>query len=428
MKNSGRIAALTRRQVLTAGSAATAVLAMPSLSFARGVRIVIIGAGAGGGTAARLLVQQLGDKADILVLTGPSKTYYPPFLQTGRLLGEAAPTVDLGLRLGESGVATMAGSVIALDRRRKQVTVQRNETRTQLPYDLLIAAPGVSLGRYGETAGGEPDPCWTAGSACSAGLPGLAGFPEGGTLGIVAPPQPYRCPPAVYERACLLAHRLQGRDPSAKILIVDEKDGYPMQALFEAAYADYYDDAVEWIPREFHGGVKRIDFRQGLIETDFEAFEVDLVHAVPPQSAPDFLIRAGLADATGYCPVEAISMQSATDPDVYLVGDVAAAGEMSKSAGSAIAQAGLAVAHLVERVAGHPAEASIDLADQCWTFLTPDDAVTLGGRYRPEGRHFASVERFVSDVEEDETTRCSNAREAAAWPAMMLQQIYGAVS
>lgn len=424
---------LTRRHALAAGSAAVAALAAPSLSFARGGRIVVVGAGAGGASVARLLAGQLVGKADILAVTGPSETYFAPFLQTSRMLGEAAAKpVDAARRLRESGVATVAGSAVALDRKRKRLTVQGGGSETELAYDLLIAAPGVALGTYGGAAGngaaGDPGPCWTASSPCADARARLAALPKGGTLAIVAPPQPYRCPPAIYERACLLAHRLHAMNKAAKILIVDEKDEYPMQALFEAAYADYYDEAIEWIPRDFHGGVRGIDFETGAIQTDFETFEADLVHAVPPQSAPAFLVRAGLADGTGYCPILAASMQSASDPDVYLVGDVAAAGEMSKSAGSATAQAELAAAHVVERIAGRRPDVPVDLADQCWTFLAPGDAVTLGGRYRPAGRRFVSVERFVSGVEEDEATRRDNARQAAAWPEMMLQQIYGAGS
>ena len=417
------------RRAFTAGLGVAAVaLAAPAISAAKAPRVVIIGAGPGGATVARSLKARLGGKAEITVLAGPSAQYRAPFLGNALMLGEAVPdTVPLARRLDGAGVRTVLGMARALDRGAKTVSVQHDGARSDLAYDLLVAAPGVALRPFGadNTADDGRNACWTANSDCAAVAAGLARLPEGGTLAIAAPAQPYRCPPAIYERACLIAHRLKKTNSAAKILIIDDKDQYPMQALFEAAYTDYYEDMIEWVPRDFHGGIQRLDAAAGTIETESDSFEADVLHAVPPQSAPDFLLRAGLGDDRGYCPIEAASMRARDDAEVYIVGDAAAAGEMSKAAVSAVVQGKIAARDIAERLTGRKETAPLEIADQCWSFLAPDDAVTLGGRYEPDGATFHSIERFVSDVEESAEHRRENARRAAAWPSVAIWDIYG---
>ncbi len=423
------VPSLSRRRFTAVLGSAAAVLAAPSVFAAKRPRIVIVGAGAGGATAAQALVSLLGKKADITVLAGAAARYRAPFLGTSVMLGEAIPAaVPLVERLTQIGVRVVLGTATALDRRTKSLSVERGGERVELSYDLLIAAPGVALRPFGAARGiaDVKGACWLASGDCASAVAALARLPKGGTLAIAAPPQPYRCPPAIYERACLIAHRFKTTNPTAKILIVDDKDAYPMQALFEAAYADYYEDMIEWVPREFHGGIKRLDTAAGTIETEDDSFEADVLHAVPPQSAPDFLTEAGLSDDRGYCPVEAASMRAGEDPDIYVVGDAAAAGEMSKSAVSAVVQAQLAARSIAERLAGRRSTAPLEIADQCWSFVAPNDAVTLGGRYKPEGGAFVSTGRFVSDVEDSAQKRQDNARQAKEWPATMLKNIYGA--
>jgi NADPH-dependent 2,4-dienoyl-CoA reductase/sulfur reductase-like enzyme len=415
--------------------ATTALIAggFPSLSFAKGPRVVIVGAGAGGATVARHLSAQLGGQVELVVVSGPSASYVPPFLGKPLLLGESGPVLPpfemlfAGLKL-----SLVAGTAMAIDRSGKTLKVRQGSATTDLAYDILVAAPGVALKNYGGETASLADPhgaCWTADGACNAMIAGVDALPQGGRLTVIAPPQPFRCPPAIYERVCLLAHRLTITNPGASILILDEKDRYPMQALFEAAYSDYYEDMIEWVPLEFHGGVTSIDFENGLIETDFESFRSDFIHAVPPQVAPDFLTDAGLGDDHGYCPIEAATMRSGRDQDIYIVGDASAAGEMSKSAGSAIVQGKLAAVSIGERITGRRSDTETgtetEIVDKCWSFVAPDDAVRLGGRYRPAGDHFAALEHFTSNVEDPAEIRQENAREARLWSAMILSEIYG---
>lgn len=431
MKASSGGATLNRRRFTTAftGVAALGVAGFPALSFAKAPRVVIVGAGAGGATVARHLAAQLGDQIELLVVSGSSKNYQPPFLGKPLLLGDPVPLLPAfdalfsGLKL-----SLVTGTAQAIDRSSKTLKVRQGSETLDLIYDILVAAPGVALKNHGAEQSALTDPhgaCWTANGDCNAMITGVDALPQGGTLTVIAPPQPYRCPPAIYERVCLFAHRLKVTNPEAKILILDEKDRYPMQALFETAYADYYEDMIEWVPLEFHGGVISIDYDKGLVETDFEQFESDFIHALPPQVAPEFLTAAGLGDEQGYCPIQAPSMRSSLDQDIYVVGDAAAAGEMSKSAASAVIQGQLAAGAIGERVSGQKFETPTEITDQCWSFVAPNDAVTLGGRYRPADDHFAAIKHFTSNIEDSAEVRQDNAQQARAWPSKILKKIYG---
>lgn len=431
MKATSGVTTLNRRRFTSRFAAATAlsVTGFPALSFASGPRVVTVGAGAGGASVARQLAAKLGDQIELVVVSGPAPDYKAPFLGKALLLGDAGPSLPgFEVLFRDLSLTLVGGTAVAIDRSAKTLKVQRDSESIDLAYDILVVAPGVALKN---SAGGQSafdDPkgaCWTAGGNCNAMMAGVDALPKGGMLTVIAPPQPYRCPPAIYERVCLLAHRLKLGNPDAKILILDEKDRYPMQALFETAYADYYEDMIEWVPLEFHGGVTSIDYDSGVVITDFEEFQADFIHALPAQVAPAFLTAAGLGDEKGYCPIDAASMRSSQDPDVYVVGDAAAAGEMSKSASSAVVQGQLAAGAIAARVKGQSFEAPEELTDQCWSFVAPDDAVKLGGRYRPAGDHFAAIEHFTSDIEDSAEIRRANAQQARAWPSKILTKIYG---
>lgn len=431
MKASSGGATLNRRRFTTAFTSAAVLSAagFPNLSFAKGPRIVIVGAGAGGATVARHLAAQLGDQIELLVVSGPSKSYQPPFLGKPLLLGDPVPVLPaFDVFFSDLKLTLVTGIAQAIDRPSKTLKVRQGSETLDLTYDILVAAPGVALKNHGAGQSALTDPhgaCWTANGDCNAMIAGVDALPQGGMLTVIAPPQPYRCPPAIYERVCLLAHRLKATNPDATIQILDEKDRYPMQALFETAYSDYYEDMIEWVPLEFHGGVTSIDYDKGAVETDFESFESDFIHALPPQVAPEFLTAAGLGDEQGYCPIQAPSMRSRLDQDIYVVGDAAAAGEMSKSAASAVIQGKLAAGAIGERISGQTFDVPMEVTDQCWSFVAPDDAVTLGGRYRPEGDHFAAIEHFTSNVEDSAEVRLNNAQQARAWPSKILKKIYG---
>ncbi len=421
----------SRRHFLQGLAATTSLLALsaPGIAAKAKPALVVIGGGAGGATFVRALQALASDVFDITVVSD-QKFYNAPFALNSYNQKEAGfcttTPVDLVSAFKRQGVRTIIGRVETLDPDKKTLHLTGSDTPA-ISYDILIAAPGIAMNwdAFGLKGTLDIAAIWTSGASCQ-NLPVLLkSVPVGGTFALVAPAGPHRCPPAVYERACLCAHWFKTRNKTAKILIIDEKEQYPMQALFEEAYADYYEDMIEWIPREFHGGITRVDLSNKTIQTDADLFEPDQLNVIPPQKSPDFLNTAGLTGADGYCTIIVPSMQSVFSKDIYIIGDAASAGEISKSAISAGVEARLAAADIMNRFSANPRHNAIDISDNCWTILAPEDAISLGGTYSSSGNRFTSNERFMSTVEDDADKRTANAKKAANTPGQILQSLYG---
>ena len=404
------------------------MLSAPAIAQAARPRLVVIGGGSGGSAFVGAIQAQARDDFDIIVVSAQT-TYNAPFALNGIAQQKSgrcntAP-IDLVTAFERRGVKVVVGRVERIDIDKKTIGIGGNDTL--LSYDALIAAPGVGLQWEAFGLEGTPDSTaiWTSDASCQDFLAMLQKVPMGGLFALVAPAGHSRCPPAIYERACRAARWFKDFNASAKILIIDEKDQYPMQAMFEEAYVDYYEDMIEWIPRDFHGGVQSIDLKSSKIQTESDVFEADVVNVIPPQKAPDFLAAAGMAAEDGYCRIRTPSMQSAIAEDVYVIGDASAADEMSKSTVSAVVQARLAAVDIITRYSKSSPGDKVDLVDNCWTLVAPDDAISLGGVYSATGSKFASDERFMSTVGDQADMRKANAEKAEKWSATILQSLYG---
>jgi len=421
----------SRRRFLQGLSASAGLLVLSTPSLATNVRprLVIIGGGAGGSAVVRALQAHAPGVFDITVVTD-QKTYNAPYALHGFTPNTSSCTtapIDIAQAFRRQGASVIAGRVEHIEITKKTIRLV-GENTPALNYDVLITAPGIALNWDQFNLKGTPDTAaiWTSASTCKDLLNTLQQVPTGGTFALVAPAGPHRCPPAVYERACFAAFWFKAHNKTAKILIIDEKDQYPMQALFEEAYADYYEDMIEWIPREFHGGVTGVDLEKGKIQTDSEIFQADSLNVIPPQQAPEFLITSGLTGKDFYCQIRTSSMQSALSKDIYVIGDAASAGEISKSAMSAGVQARLAAADIIRRYVPQSSQDKIDISDNCWTLVAPDDAISLGGTYTATDEHFTSTQRFMSVVDDSADLRKSNATKAQNWPNLMVKSLYGA--
>jgi sulfide dehydrogenase [flavocytochrome c] flavoprotein chain len=422
---------INRRQFVQGLTATGGLLMLPGPALSQNAkpRLVVIGGGAGGAAFIRAIRAQVPDAFDITLVTS-QKFYNAPFALNGIPQQKSGPcdtaTIDLVAAFERQAVKVVVGRVETIDLDNNTIGLSGNEA-ANLSYDVLVAAPGVALnwGAFGLEGTPDTSAIWTSDASCQNLLSQLQKVPMGGTFALVAPAGHNRCPPAVYERACRAARWFNSFDKTAKILIIDEKDEYPMQAMFEEAYADYYDGMIEWIPRDFHGGVTSVDLEKNNIQTDSELFEADVVNAIPPQRAPDFLTSAGMAADDGYCAIRTPSMQSAIDKNVYVIGDAAGADEMSKSASSAVVEARLAAVDIITRFSKLAPSDTVEIADKCWTLVAPDDAISLGGKYRATGIGFASDQRFMSTVEDSAAMRNLDARIAEKWPSNILQSLYG---
>jgi len=416
---------LSRRALI--GAALATSLPAPSVAAQARPRVVIVGGGAGGASAARLLAAT-GALEVTLIERDPR---YLALFASNPVLGGLSP-LDTLLHgydgLARAGVRLVPEGAARIDRERRTVVLAGGG---RLGYDRLVLAPGIALD-YGSVPG------WSR--AAAAVMPHawagrdqfeilkarLEQVPDGGLIVILAPPNPYRCPPAPYERASMMAHRLKttGRG-NAKIMIVDPKPKFSMQGLFQEGWERHYPGMVEWMAPDISEGVREVDPATGTVVTGFETYRnADLVNVIPTQRAAAIAAEAGLTDASGWCPVEASSFASTLDPAVFVLGDAAIAGDMPKSAYAAHSQAQVAARAIAAQLIGTDAGPA-HYASICWSLLTADNAVKVSGFYGPEGGAIREREGHVSQTGEPAELRLRLRQEAADWQRRIARELFG---
>jgi NADPH-dependent 2,4-dienoyl-CoA reductase/sulfur reductase-like enzyme len=153
-----------------------------------------------------------------------------------------------------------------------------------------------------------------------------------------APANPFRCPPGPYERASLIANYLKTKKPKSKLILLDAKDTFSKQRLFQNAWKELYPDHLEWVALSNGGKVTSVDVANQTLVTDFGNHKAAVANVIPPQKAGRIAEVAGVADATGWCPIDAATFESKSVPNIHVLGDAIIAGGMPKSAFSANAR------------------------------------------------------------------------------------------
>ncbi len=411
------------RRTLIGGLAAGA-LATPMIAADTRPRVVVIGGGAGGATAAR----HLADGGVAVTLIEPARRYYTCFF-SNLYLGGFRDLDDLAH--GYGGLAARGVNVIHdraadVDRDARRVTLAGG---AELSYDRLIVAPGIdfvegSVPGWSVAAQNAMPHAYRAGSQTRLLREQLAAMREGGVFALIAPPNPYRCPPGPYERVCMSAHYLSQHNPSAKILVIDPKDSFSKQGLFEAAWRDHYPGMIERIGPDFGADKVAVDPDAMVVDIDGMAEDVDVCNVIPAQKAGRIARIAGLTDAAGWAPVHPEDMRSRKDDAVHVLGDAANQGDMPKSAFSANSQAKVAAqairAELLD-APRHPAR----YANTCWSLLGPEDGVKVGAAYAPEDGRIATLDSFLSDGDENAETRRQTWRESIDWYRAITAEMFG---
>jgi sulfide dehydrogenase [flavocytochrome c] flavoprotein subunit len=314
------VAPSRRRLLQSATAAALWPLAAPALAQSRGAKIVVIGGGFGGATAAKYL--RVFDPALDVTLIEPDRSFVTcPFSNDVLAGGRTISRITHGYRtLAEThGVRVIADSAIRIDADKRTVTLAGGTT---LAYDKLVVSPGIDM-RWGEIQGYDEQAAerlphaWKAGPQTLLLRRQLEAMQDGGTFLIVAPANPYRCPPAIYERASLVASYFKRAKPRAKILIMDAKDQFPAQPHFEAAWTRLYGDMIEWVPLSQDGKITEAQPGEMAVVSEFgETHQAAVINLVPPQIAGKIALDAGLANQTGWCPIDQMTFESTLHKDL----------------------------------------------------------------------------------------------------------------
>jgi NADPH-dependent 2,4-dienoyl-CoA reductase/sulfur reductase-like enzyme len=249
---------------------------------------------------------------------------------------------------------------------------------------------------------------------------------DGGTFVMAAPANPFRCPPGPYERVSLIAHYLKTHKPRSKLLILDAKDNFSKQRLFQAAWQDLYPNMIEWVSLSSGGKVIEVDARSRTLVTDFGRHTGDVVNVIPPQRAGQIAQVAGIADRSGWCPIDPMTFESRLQPNIHVIGDASIAGGMPKSAFSANAQGKACAAAIASLLRGEaPTEAK--LINTCYSLVAPDYGISVAGVYSPRNGMLTDVEGAggISPINAPPSFRAQEAIYAEAWFQTITSEVYG---
>ena len=234
-----------------------------------------------------------------------------------------------------------------------------------------------------------------------------------------------RCPTAIYERASLIAHYLKPRKPKSKIVIVDAKDTFSQQRLFQAAWTELYPGLLEWLPLSNGGNVTEVDAKAMVVSSDFEKYEAKVANVIPPQKAGRIADVAGVTDRSGWCPIDPVTFESTLQAGIHVIGDAAIMGAVPKSASSAHAEAKECAAAVTLLLRGEkPAESK--LAGSCYSLAAPDYGFTIAGTYRAANGLYAEESAGVaSPADAPRAQRAKEAKDADAWFRTITGDIFG---
>jgi sulfide dehydrogenase [flavocytochrome c] flavoprotein subunit len=420
---------LSRRQFVAAAAAGICESASPCPLVAQGSqpRIVVIGGGFAGATAARFL-KRTDSRLDVtLVEPNPIFAACPFSNEVIAGLRDMRTQLFGYGRIAGDGVVVVHQAATAVDGQARSVTLRDG---MKLNYDRLVLAPGSdprfdALPGYDEAAAERMPHAWKAGAQTMLLRRQLEAMEDGGTVVMTLPALPYRCPPASYERASLIAYYLKIRKPRSKLVVLDAKDTFSMQRLFENAWKEFYPN-LEWMSASSGGNPTGVDVGTMTVSSDFDTYKADVANVIPPQKAGRIAELAGTADRTGWCPVEPLTFESRLVPGIHVLGDAAIAGAVPKSAFAGNAAAKICAAAVAKLVRGEM-PAAPKFVNTCYSLAAPDYGFSVAGVYQPVNGQWLEIEGAggISPVDAPRAFRSQEAKFANGWFNTITSEIFG---
>jgi sulfide dehydrogenase [flavocytochrome c] flavoprotein chain len=418
----------TRRTFLrsSAALASTALLPTPAIAQAA-PRVVVIGGGFGGITVARN-IKALDPKIDVSLVEASATFTACPFSNAVIAGLRDLKAQQFGYdKVRAAGVSVVTGAAIGVDPTGKTVRL----ADTTLPYDRLVLSPGIDLRwdglpGYNEAAAAKMPHAWRAGEQTTLLRSQLSAMEDGGLVVMSVPANPFRCPPGPYERASLIAHYLKTTKPKSKLLVLDAKDQFSKQRLFQDAWKAHYPDHLEWVSLSSGGKVTAVDPATNTLTTEFGKHSAKVANVIPPQKAGGIAALAGVANQTGWCPIDPVTFESTLVPGIHVVGDATIAGAMPKSAFTANSQGKVCAAAVVTLInGGKPDEPR--LINTCYSLVAPNYGISVAGVYMPAKGMLADVPGSggVSPLDAPADFRATEAAYAEAWFRTITSEVFG---
>jgi NADPH-dependent 2,4-dienoyl-CoA reductase/sulfur reductase-like enzyme len=358
-------------------------------AFARAIklpigRVVIIGGGYAGATAAKYLRLWSLGAIEVIVIEANKQFVSCPL--SNLVLGGSKSINDLTFGYdalkANHGIHWVQDTVTAVDPPAKKVTMLRGD----LTYDRLIVAPGVDfiyddLPMLASAEAQQQVPhAWKAGWQTVNLRKQLEVMPDGGVFVMNVPKAPYRCPPGPYERVCQVAGYLKVHKPKSKIIVLDANaEIISKKGLFTKAWANLYPGIVDYRPDSMITGV---DVATKTVTTDFDKISADVLNIIPPQCAGKIAQIANLTEKDyPWCEVDFLTYESKLAQNVHVLGDSVAAG-LPKSAHMATNQAKVCANAIVQLMAGLAPDPAPVFANTCYSFVTDKSAMHVANVYR----------------------------------------------
>jgi sulfite dehydrogenase len=370
---------LSRRRVLGAGLAATVAAPLLGCATPGGPsigRVVVIGGGYGGATAARYL--RLWGNVDVTLVERNDTFVSCPI--SNLVLGGHKTMADITVPysgLAALGVKRIQAEASAIDARAKQVRLSDGRT---LPYDRLIVSPGIDF-MFDQVAGLNAAAqekilhAWKAGPQTAALRRQLEAMRDGGVYALTVPKSPYRCPPGPYERAAMVASYFKQHKPRSKVLLLDANpEIQSKKGLFERAYAEHYRGIIEY---RANNELKAVDPATNTAKLEFDDVRADVLNVVPPQRGGDIARATGLLNMNArWVGVNWLTMESTAVPGIHALGDaVLSAPAMPKSGHMANQHGKVAAAAIIQLLKGEPVNPTPVMANTCYSFVTASDVI-----------------------------------------------------
>ncbi len=355
----------------------------------RGAKVVVIGGGYGGATAAKY-VRMWSDYGIEVTLIEPNSSFVSCPI-SNLVLGGSKTMADIttpydGL-VSKHGVRLLRDMVTNIDPDKRVVTLVKGG---QLPYDRLIISPGVDFmweTLPGMSKDGAKDKVlhgWKAGPQTVALRKQLEAMPDGGVYALSIPLAPYRCPPGPYERACQVAHYFSKVKPKSKVLVLDANEDVTSKGpLFKKAWAERYKNIIEYRPS--HKAVD-VDAATNTLKFEFnDDLKAAVLNVIPNMRAGDIAVKTGLATANKrWCDVDFLTFESKVAKNIHVLGDsIQIAPAMPKSGHMANQHGKTCAAAVVALLTGKQPNPDPIYNNVCYSFVSDTDVV-----------HVASVHRF----------------------------------
>ncbi|MBD3754709.1 MAG: FAD-dependent oxidoreductase [Gammaproteobacteria bacterium] len=381
-----------------AGAIGVAAATQATSASASSKRVVIVGGGIGGATAAQYLKKM--DKSIDVTIIEKNPDYYTCFMSNEVLSGERQmSSIHFNYdKIKAKGINVIFDTVTGIDAQGQTVSTAGGQ---KLAYDRCIVSPGVDFkyeaieGYSAEVAHNSIPHAWKAGPQTEMLRQQLLDMKDGGTVVLVAPPNPFRCPPGPYERVSQIASYLKEHKPNSKIVVLDPKDKFSKQGLFVDGWKRHYGyetDAsmIKWIPAKDGGTVTKVDVASKTVTCGAGEFKADVLNIIPPQKAGKIAFDAGLVDDKGWCPIDHKTFESTIHKNIHVIGDASVAAPLPKSGYAANSEAKVCAAAVASALNGlEMVEPS--WVNTCYSVIAPGDGISVAAVYKYEGGKIVAV-------------------------------------